>query len=95
MTYAAEVMPVALRAYLLSNINMCWLLGQICGVGIVRALLNALDSSQWSYRMPFGLQWAFALPIMIGVLFAPESPCECHSGLLRLLPEANKRGQGG
>ena len=27
-TYAAEVMPVALRAYLTSNVNMCWLIGQ-------------------------------------------------------------------
>lgn len=71
-TYAAEVMPVHMRAYLLSNVNMCWLVGQITGVGIIRALVR--NTSQWSYRIPFGLQWAFALPILIGTIFAPESP---------------------
>lgn len=71
-TYAAEVMPVQLRAYLLSNVNMCWLIGQILAVGIIRALVH--NTSQWSYRIPFGLQWAFAVPILVGVAFAPESP---------------------
>lgn len=71
-TYASEVMPVALRAYLTSNVNMCWLVGQIMGVGIIRGLVQ--NNSEWSYRIPFGLQWGFALSILIGVLFAPESP---------------------
>ena len=30
--------------------------------------------SQWSYRIPFGLQWAFPIPILVVVLLAPESP---------------------
>jgi MFS transporter, SP family, general alpha glucoside:H+ symporter len=71
-TYAAEVMPVVLRSYLTSNINMCWLIGQLIGVGVVRAMIH--NTSEWSYRIPFGLQWAFAVPILIGVAFAPESP---------------------
>ena len=41
-------MPVALRAYLTSNVNLCWLIGQIIGTGVLRALVN--DSSDWSYR---------------------------------------------
>jgi MFS transporter, SP family, general alpha glucoside:H+ symporter len=73
-TYASEVMPVALRGYLLSNINMCWLVGQLCGVLFSRLFVNI--NSQWSYRIPFGIQWAVALPILIGVYFAPESPCK-------------------
>lgn len=72
MTYAAEIMPIALRAHLLSNVNMCWLIGQITAVGILRALVNV--TSEWSYRIPFGLQWAFAIPILVAVLFAPDSP---------------------
>jgi MFS transporter, SP family, general alpha glucoside:H+ symporter len=28
-TYAAEIMPVALRAYLTSNVNLCWLIVQV------------------------------------------------------------------
>ena len=30
--------------------------------------------SQWAYRIPFGLQWAFPVPIFVVVLLAPESP---------------------
>jgi MFS transporter, SP family, general alpha glucoside:H+ symporter len=71
-TYAAEVMPTILRAYLTSNVNMCWLVGQIISVGIVRALVH--NTSEWAYRIPFGLQWAFAVPILVGIMLAPESP---------------------
>lgn len=28
--------------------------------------------SQWAYRIPFGLQWAFPIPIFIVVVLAPE-----------------------
>lgn len=72
MTYAAEIMPIALRAYLLANVNMCWLVGQVIAVAILRGFIHL--PSQWSFRIPFALQWAFALPILIGVLFAPDSP---------------------
>ncbi|PMD44563.1 sugar transporter [Hyaloscypha variabilis F] len=71
-TYAAEIMPVALRAYLTSNVNLCWLIGQIIGTGVLRGLIDL--QSKWSYRIPFSLQWMWALPILIGVLLAPESP---------------------
>jgi MFS transporter, SP family, general alpha glucoside:H+ symporter len=65
-------MPVVLRSYLTSNVNLCWLIGQILGTGIVRAFVH--NTSEWSYRIPFALQWAFAVPILIAVVFAPESP---------------------
>ncbi|RMZ80418.1 hypothetical protein DV737_g3041, partial [Chaetothyriales sp. CBS 132003] len=71
-TYAAEVMPVVLRSYLTSNVNMAWLIGQVTGVGVIRALVH--NNSEWSYRIPFGLQWALAVPILVAVAFAPESP---------------------
>ncbi|KAH8121218.1 sugar transporter-domain-containing protein [Trichoderma asperelloides] len=71
-TYAAEVMPVQMRAYLLSSVNMCWLIGQLLGVAIMRRLVD--NTSPWSYRIPFGLQWVFAVVIFLGVIFAPESP---------------------
>ncbi|KAH6868875.1 hypothetical protein B0T10DRAFT_419215 [Thelonectria olida] len=71
-TYAAEVVPSAIRACILSNVNMCWLVGQILGTGILRSLLP--DTSQWSYRIPFALQWAWACPLLFAVYFAPESP---------------------
>ncbi|KIA75773.1 hypothetical protein HK57_00387 [Aspergillus ustus] len=71
-TYAAEIMPVALRAYILSSVNMCWLIGQLCAVGVVRS--QAGNDSEWAYRLPLALQWALAVPIMVAVYLAPESP---------------------
>jgi MFS transporter, SP family, general alpha glucoside:H+ symporter len=71
-TYAADVMPVALRGYLTSSVNLCWVIGQLIGQGVIRSLVH--NNSKWSYRIPFGLQWAFILPISAGIWFAPESP---------------------
>lgn len=71
-TYAAEIMPANLRAYLTSNVNLCWLLGQMTAVGVLRGFINI--QSSLSYKIPFALQWAWAIPILIGVAFAPESP---------------------
>ncbi|KAH7140473.1 hypothetical protein B0J13DRAFT_596658 [Dactylonectria estremocensis] len=71
-TYAAEVVPSVVRACVLSNVNMCWLIGQLLGTGILRSLVH--NTSQWSYRLPFALQWAWAAPLLCSVYFAPESP---------------------
>ena len=71
-TYAAEVMPVALRAYLTTYINLCWITGQLIGSGILRGFVN--NTTQWSYRIPFALQWVWIIPLLTGVYFAPESP---------------------
>jgi MFS transporter, SP family, general alpha glucoside:H+ symporter len=95
-TYAAEVMPVALRAYLTSSVNLCWLVGQLMSVGVIRGLVS--NQSQWSYRIPFGLQWAWSIPILIGVAFAPESPWwlirheKPHQAKKSLLRLASKNG---
>ncbi|OJJ38807.1 hypothetical protein ASPWEDRAFT_168687 [Aspergillus wentii DTO 134E9] len=70
--YASEVCPVVLRPYLTTFINMCWVFGQFVAVGVNRASLSRTD--QWAYRIPFGVQWAWPLPIILGCLFAPESP---------------------
>lgn len=70
--YAAEVCPVALRAYLTTYINMCWVIGQLLASGVLRALLTRED--QWAYRIPYALQWVWPVPILIGICFAPESP---------------------
>ncbi|KAL2829337.1 general substrate transporter [Aspergillus pseudoustus] len=72
VSYAAEVMPVALRGQFLSYINLCWVLGQTCGVGVIRALVDT--DSEWAYRLPFALQSTFIAVILTGVVFAPESP---------------------
>ena len=72
ITYASEVCPVALRGYLTTYVNFCWGLGQLIGIGVIKGMLNRDD--QWAYRIPYGLQWMWPLPLFIGILLAPESP---------------------
>ncbi|KAL5342693.1 general substrate transporter [Aspergillus crustosus] len=70
--YASEVCPVVLRPYLTTYINMCWVFGQFIAAGVNRGSFQRGD--EWSYRIPFAVQWIWPLPILIGILFAPESP---------------------
>ncbi|KAJ5666878.1 Maltose permease MAL61 [Penicillium macrosclerotiorum] len=72
ITYASEVCPVALRGYLTTYVNFCWGLGQLIGIGVIKGVLNRTD--QWAYRIPYGLQWMWPLPLFIGIMLAPESP---------------------
>jgi SP family general alpha glucoside:H+ symporter-like MFS transporter len=70
--YASEVCPVPLRAYLTSYVNLCWVMGQLIASGVLKALLTRTD--QWGYRIPYALQWMWPVPLIIGTIFAPESP---------------------
>ncbi|KAG0652955.1 Maltose transport MAL61 [Hyphodiscus hymeniophilus] len=70
--YASEVCPTQLRAYLTTYVNLCWVFGQLIGSGVLRA--QAEKSGQWAYRIPFAIQWIWPVPIIFGVLLAPESP---------------------
>lgn len=72
ITYASEVCPVALRGYLTTYVNFCWGLGQEIGIGVIHSMIDRED--QWAYRIPYGLQWMWPLPLFIGLWFAPESP---------------------
>ncbi|KAF5634515.1 general alpha-glucoside permease [Fusarium sp. NRRL 25303] len=71
-TYAADVTPMALRPIMTTYTNMCWVIGQFIGTGVLRALLSRPDD--WAWRIPYAIQWVFPIPILIGVAFAPESP---------------------
>ncbi|KAK2627374.1 hypothetical protein QTJ16_003340 [Diplocarpon rosae] len=91
VTYASEVCPVALRGYLTTYVNFCWGLGQLIGVGVIKAMLGRTD--QWAYRIPYGLQWMWPVPLLVGIALAPESPWwlvrrgrvdEAKAALLRL-----------
>ncbi|KAK9365193.1 general substrate transporter [Lipomyces kononenkoae] len=84
--YASEVLPLSLRVYLTSYTNMCFIIGQLIAAGVLAGLVRL--SSEWSYRIPFGLQWfwpAFLFPVLV---FAPESPW--HLVRKRRLEEAEK-----
>jgi SP family general alpha glucoside:H+ symporter-like MFS transporter len=95
-TYASEVMPVPLRCYLCTYVNLCWVMGQFIASGVLRAMLN--NNTQWSYRIPFALQWMWPVPIIVGCIFAPESPWwlvrvnrldDAKKSLLRLTSSGN------
>ncbi|KAJ5974173.1 hypothetical protein N7481_011383 [Penicillium waksmanii] len=72
ITYASEVCPVSLRGYLTTYVNFCWGLGQLIGIGVIKGMLNRND--EWAYRIPYGLQWMWPLPLFIAITLAPESP---------------------
>ncbi|KAK4164024.1 general substrate transporter [Cladorrhinum sp. PSN259] len=70
--YASEVSPTALRPYLTTFINMCWVIGQFFAVAVNKGSVKRDDD--WAYRIPFMVQWVWPVPILIGLIFAPESP---------------------
>lgn len=72
ITYASEVCPVALRGYLTTYVNFCWGLGQLIGIGVIKAMLNRTD--EWAYRIPYALQWMWPPFLIVGIALAPESP---------------------
>ncbi|OAA47979.1 Sugar/inositol transporter [Cordyceps fumosorosea ARSEF 2679] len=71
-TYASEVCPTHLRAYLTTYVNLCWVMGQFIASGVLRGMIPL--NNRWGYKIPFALQWVWPLPLMIGIWLAPESP---------------------
>jgi SP family general alpha glucoside:H+ symporter-like MFS transporter len=63
---------MALRAYLTVYVNLCWAFGQLVAAGVLSAFSGV--TSQWAYRIPFAIQWAWPIPLFIILFFAPESP---------------------
>lgn len=91
--YASEVCPTALRGYLTTFTNIAWLIGQTLASGVMRGLLNV--PGEWSYRMAFALQWTFPIPLLIGVIFSPESPRYlCRKGRFDDALKAQRRLMG-
>ena len=71
-SYASEVCPTNLRGYLTTYVNLCWAMGQFIAAGVLEGLVHRQD--QWAYRIPFAVQWAWPVPLMVACYFAPESP---------------------
>ena len=71
-TYAAEVCPVSLRAYLTTYVNLCWVIGQFLSSAVLKSVAN--KTGPIGYKLPYGLQWIWPLPLIIGIALAPESP---------------------
>lgn len=72
VTYASEIAPASLRVYLTTYVNLCWVLGQLISAGVIKGISTLTD--KYSYRIAYGIQWVWPIPILIGVYLAPESP---------------------
>ncbi|KAH7007059.1 general substrate transporter [Ilyonectria destructans] len=95
--YASEVLPMSLRIYLTSWTNMCFIIGQLISAGIMAGLVN--NTTQWSYRIPFALQWFWPAVLIPVLSFAPDTPWhlvrlgrhdEAEKSLKRLRPQATE-----
>ncbi|KAL6856608.1 general alpha-glucoside permease [Trichoderma novae-zelandiae] len=71
-TYASEVCPTHLRAYLTTYNSLCWVIGQFIASGVLRAIVSRTDD--WGYEIPFALQWMWPVSLAIGIHLAPEFP---------------------
>jgi len=72
VSYASEVCPTALRGYLTTYVNLCWVIGQFIAAGVLLGVQDRTD--QWAYKIPFAIQWIWPVPLFILATFAPESP---------------------
>ncbi|KAL2127902.1 hypothetical protein VTI74DRAFT_10001 [Chaetomium olivicolor] len=70
--YASEICPMALRGYLTVYVNLCWAFGQLVSAGVQSGF--AENTTEWSYRIPFAIQWVWPIPLFFVLWFAPESP---------------------
>ncbi|PLB50651.1 putative transporter [Aspergillus steynii IBT 23096] len=70
--YSSELLPMALRSYLTAYTNMCFAIGQFISAGVLQSLLSRDD--QWSYRIPYAIQWIWPAPLFFIAIFMPESP---------------------
>lgn len=93
--YASEVLPMTLRVYLTSWTNMCFIIGQLIAAGILAGLVNI--ENEWSYRIPFAIQWVWPVVLVPIIWFAPDTPwhlvrvgkiAEAKKSLIRLRPSA-------
>ncbi|KAI0390012.1 sugar transporter [Xylariaceae sp. FL0594] len=71
-SYASEVCPTNLRGYMTTYVNLCWAIGQLLAAGVLTGCLGI--KNEWGYRIPFAVQWAWPIPLMVVCYLAPESP---------------------
>lgn len=71
-TYASEVCPLALRGVLTASVNLAFVIGQFLAQGVSAGFESRRD--EWAYRAPFAMQWIWPVVLLVGLLFAPESP---------------------
>ncbi|KAG7759410.1 hypothetical protein KL911_000547 [Ogataea haglerorum] len=70
--YAAEMCPTVLRGYLTMYVNFTFTIGHFIKAGVLCGFSK--NTTEWSYRIPFALQWVWPIPLALVTYFAPESP---------------------
>ncbi|KAH8895263.1 sugar transporter [Thozetella sp. PMI_491] len=70
--YASEITPMVLRGYLTTYVNLCWVIGHLIAAGVLISMLD--NPTEWSYRIPFAIQWLWPPFLIPACYFAPESP---------------------
>ncbi|GFZ44894.1 hypothetical protein JCM24511_02620 [Saitozyma sp. JCM 24511] len=70
--YASEICPINMRGYLAAWASMGWGGGRFISTGVLRAALTY--TGDWGWKMPYAVQWMWPVPLIVIVLFAPESP---------------------
>lgn len=70
--YSSEVASLQLRPILTTWNNLCWIIGQLLASAVAFAFHKL--ASDWAYRVPFGLNWAFIVILFCAIAAAPESP---------------------
>lgn len=71
-TYATDICPMCLRPYLTTWNNMCWTVGALIVTGVLAGFSNY--TSEWGWRIPYAIQWAWIPVVTVICIFAPESP---------------------
>ena len=70
--WCIELSPLALRPYCLIYVHVTNNIGQLLAAIMSQRYANRTDPMGW--RIPYAIQWAFPLPLLIAAWFAPESP---------------------
>lgn len=68
----SEITPVVLRGVATAGVNLGIAIGQLLSNSAIAGFGDRTD--HWSYRGPFALQLFFAVVLLAGYPFAPESP---------------------
>jgi SP family general alpha glucoside:H+ symporter-like MFS transporter len=71
-SYSSEILPMSLRGYLTAYINLCFAMGQFIAAGVLKGLID--NDTEWSFRIPFAVQWTFIPFLLVIIFLAPDSP---------------------
>ncbi len=68
----SELAPLALRGTATAGVNLGVAIGQLLSNAVVKGFGERDD--RWAYRAPFAIQLFFAVFLLLGLPFSPESP---------------------